>query len=336
MERISRRTFLKRMGYATIAFQIGGGLAWANKRINITFSTMFPTSYYWVPVTQRFIKRVEERTNGEVKFAFYHSKQLFGGKEEVPALQRGEIDMCIPNANYHAGTVKGSDVGALPFLWKDVDDAWKSLKAGLWEQGLNQKWEKINILILAQSPGGFYHFGTKKRPILKPQDLKGMTIAISSTVHAKMVEELRGAPSFMSSGELYTALQRGAIDGILRPFLTYTGRKLHEVLDHLTITNAGNYTILMAANKNSWAKIPKGIQKVLRQCAWEWAEDGYKATLESDAKAIDLLKSRGMKIHSLDEATFGEFKASIKKVYDWWIGQVPDGKKLIDFIEAHH
>jgi len=335
MERISRRRFLKQMGFATLAFQMGGRV-WARPKINITFSTMFPTSYYWVPITQKFIRKVEERTNGEVKFAFYHSKQLFGGKEEVPALQRGDIDMCIPNANYHSGTIKGSDVGALPFLWKDVHDAWHCLKAGLWDQGLNQKWLKINIVILAQSPGGFYHFGTKKRAILKPADLKGMTIATSSTAHAKMVEELGGSPSFMSSGELYTALQRGTIDGILRPFLTYTGRKLYEVLDHLTITNAGNYTILMTINKNTWQRIPKDIQKVFRECAWEWAEDGYKATLESDAKAIETLKKHGMKIHTISDQVFQEFKKSIKKVYDWWLSKNPDGKKYIEFIETRH
>jgi len=288
MERISRRRFLKQMGFATLAFQMGGRV-WARPKINITFSTMFPTSYYWVPITQKFIKKVEERTNGEVKFAFYHSKQLFGGKEEVPALQRGDIDMCIPNANYHSGTIKGSDVGALPFLWKDVHDAWHCLKAGLWDQGLNQKWLKINIVILAQSPGGFYHFGTKKRAILKPADLKGMTIATSSTAHAN-----------------------------------------YEVLDHLTITNAGNYTILMTINKNTWQRIPKDIQKVFRECAWEWAEDGYKATLESDAKAIETLKKHGMKIHTISDQVFQEFKKSIKKVYDWWLSKNPDGKKYIE------
>jgi len=43
-----------------------------------------------------------------------------------------------------------------------------------------------------------------------------------------------------------------------------------------------------------------------------------------------------MEINRLDDKTFNEFKKRLSPVYEWWLEQVPDGKKYIDFIEKNH
>jgi hypothetical protein len=72
----------------------------ADKPIEIVFSTYMPTSYpYLVQPLQDFIKNVEAEVGGRVKFKFYHSGQLYKGKEEFGALERGDIDMAAPNGD---------------------------------------------------------------------------------------------------------------------------------------------------------------------------------------------------------------------------------------------
>ena len=68
-----------------------------SKTIDITFSTYMPTSYeyLWLPM-KHFAENVEKQTNGQVKFKLYHSGQLYKGKEEFAALERGDIDMTSP------------------------------------------------------------------------------------------------------------------------------------------------------------------------------------------------------------------------------------------------
>jgi len=340
MKSSSRREFLKKgaiAGSAAVFSTLTGIniLHAKNRQIKLTFSTMFPPSYFWVPVAKRWVKYIENETGGEVKINFFHSGQLFKAKAELPALERGEIDISIPNANYQSGSIPGSDVGALPFLIKDEQSAWKIVKAGLWKQGLNQKWMKKNIKVLAQAPAGLYQFGNSRHPVKSPEDVKGLIWAVSSKAHAKAVEVLGGSPTFMSSSRLYTALKRKTIDGCLRPYLTYSGRKLFEVMKYLSITNAGNYTIVFAMNNKKFASLPKDIKKLFEKSAWNWAKWSEDEVMKTKRNSLALFKQKGMKIERLNTKVLSEFKSKMHPVYDWWLSKVPDGRRYIDFIEEH-
>ncbi len=334
----SRREFLKKgtiVGSAALFSSLAGVniLHAKNKKIELTFSTMFPPSYFWVPVSRRWVKYIENETNGEVKINFFHSGQLFRAKAELPALERGEIDISIPNANYQSGSIPGSDIGALPFLIKSEESAWKIIKAGLWDQGLNQKWMKKDIKVLAQAPAGLYQFGNLRHPVKSPEDVKGLIWAVSSKAHAKAVEILGGSPTFMSSSRLYTALQRKTIDGCLRPYLTYEGRKLYEVMKYLSITNAGNYTIVFAINDKRFKSLPSDIRKLFKKSAWLWAQWAEDEVMRTKRNSLALFEQKGMKIERLDEKVLAQFKSKMSPVYDWWLSKVPNGRKYIDFIE---
>ena len=89
----------------------------ADTPIEIVFSTYMPTSYpYLVQPLQDFIKNVEAETGGRVKFKFYHSGQLYKGKEEFGALERGDIDMAAPTDLYHTGIVSELGISNLPLV----------------------------------------------------------------------------------------------------------------------------------------------------------------------------------------------------------------------------
>ena len=340
-KKVTRRDFLKKSvvtgSAAVIGSQFGFNILSAkSKPIELTFSTMFPTSYFWTPIAQKWCKYVEKESNGEIKFKFFHSGQLFKAKAELPALQRGEIDISIPNANYQSGTIPGSDVGALPFLLKNEDDAWHIIKKGLWKQGLADKWLKKRIKILAETPAGMYQFGNIRHEVKAPEDIKGLIWAVSSKAHAKAVEELGGSPTFMSSSRLYTAFQRKTIDGTLRPYLTYSGRKLYEVVHYLTVANVGNYTILLCMNNRRFNSLPMDAKKLIQASSEKWAEWSFAGVKETVRKSLKLFKKEGMKIYKLNDKEFNNFKNRLSSVYEWWLKQVPDGKKYIDFIEKNH
>ncbi len=338
VKKITRRKFIKTSvltGGAILSSQLGFNILSAKSKITLTFSTMFPMTYFWATVAQKWCKYIEQQSNNEIKIKFFHSGQLFKAKAELPALQRGEIDICIPNANYQSGTIPGSDVGALPFLLRDEDSAWKVIKAGLWDQGLKQKWLKKGIKILAETPGGMYQFGNIRHPVKEPKDVKGLIWAVSSKAHAKAIQVLGGSPTFMSSGRLYTAFQRKTIDGCLRPYLTYSGRKLYEVVKYLTVANVGNYTILLCFNNKRFESLPSDAKKLFISGANKWAEWSFDAVKKTASESLKLFEEKGMKIYKLTDAEFNEFKKKLASVYQWWIEQVPDGKKYIDFIESH-
>jgi len=306
------------------------------KTEKLVFSTMFPSSYtYIVNPGLDFCKKVEARTNGEVKFDIYTSKQLFGGKEEFAAVGRGEIDVGIPHDIYHTGEVPELGITSLPFLFKDVDQSTYMLRTGLKEM-IRPVLEKANNCILLGwvvfDPYNFY----SKKPITSIEDIKGKTWAVSGTTAAKAIELMGGSPTMMSSSELYLALQTKTIDGCVRPLLTGVGRKLYEVADYWTQIDLSPWGDILIVNKDKWDKLTPDVQKIMRQAGHEWEDQSFLLAKEYTQTAVKKLKDGGMNISKLSPEEMNKIRKAVNPLYEWWLEkEVPDGQKYLDFVESH-
>ncbi len=308
-----------------------------DKPIEIVFSTYMPTSYgYLVQPLQEFIATVEKETAGKVKFKFFHSGQLFKGKEEFAALERGEIDMAAPNDLYLTGIVPETGISNLPFLWENPASMQKSLDAGLWTLGINEKFEKHNVKVIGTAAGGPYQIYSKGFLVTGPGDLKGQKWGVSGSTASKAVELLEGSPTTMSSGELYLALQRGTINGCTRPLITGLGRKLYEVVDNISVTNMAYFTCMLAINKEKWDSLPKDVQDVIAAAAKKRDQRQLELLQAFMADAVKQYKDKGVNVHQATPEELAKFKEKMTPVHEWWLTKVTDGKKYIDFVAKNH
>ncbi len=307
------------------------------KSIEIVFSTYMPTSYgYLVQPLTEFIATVEKETAGKVKFNFFHSGQLYKGKEEFAALERGEIDMAAPNDLYLTGIVPETGISNLPFLWETPASMQKSLDAGLWSLGINEKFLKHNVVVLGTAAGGPYQVYSKGFKVTAPEDFKGQKWGVSGSTASKAVELMEGSPTTMSSGELYLALQRGTINGTTRPLITGLGRKLYEVVDNLSVTNMAYFTCMLAINKEKWDSLPKDVQDVITAAAKQRDQRQLELLEAFMADAMKQYKDKKVTVHSATPEELALFKEKMVPVHEWWLTKVTDGKKYLDFVAEHH
>lgn len=308
-----------------------------DKPIEIVFSTYMPTSYpYLVQPLEDFIASVEKETGGKVKFKFFHSGQLYGGKEEFAALERGDIDMAAPNDLYLTGIIPNTGISNLPFLWETPASMQKSLDAGLWDLGINQKFEEHNVKVLGTAAGGPYQIYAKGFNVTLPEDIKGQKWAVSGSTASKAIELMEGSPTTMSSGELYMALQRGTINGTTRPLITGLGRKLYEVVDNLVVTNMAYFTCVLAINKTKWDSLPKDVQDVMIEAGKKRDQQQLTMLETFMEEAVKQYKEKGVNVHVSTPEELAKFKEKMVPVHEWWLTKVPDGKKYIDFISENH
>ena len=308
-----------------------------DKPIEIVFSTYMPTSYpYLVKPLEDFIATVEKETGGKVAFKFFHSGQLYKGKEEFVALERGEIDMCAPNDLYLTGIIPNTGISNLPFLWKTPASMQKSLDAGLWDLGINKKFEEHNVKVLGAAAGGPYQIYSKGFKVTGPDDMKGQKWGVSGSTASKAIELLGGSPTTMGSGELYMALQRGTINGTTRPLITGLGRKLYEVVDNLSVTNMAYFTCVLAINKEKWESLPKEVQDVMIKAGKKRDQQQLTMLEAFMADAVKQYKEKGVNVHIPSPEELSAFQEKMKPVYEWWLTKVPDGQKYIDFVSQNH
>lgn len=314
-----------------------GSVYAADKPIEIVFSTYMPTSYpYLIKPLEDFMAYVEKETGGKVKFKFFHSGQLYKGKEEFAAIERGEIDMCAPNDLYLTGIIPNTGISNLPFLWDTPASMQKSLDAGLWDLGINQKFEEHNVKVLGTAAGGPYQIYSKGFSVSSPEDIKGHKWGVSGSTASKAVELMEGGATTMGSGELYMALQRGTIDGTTRPLITGIGRKLYEVVDNLFVTNMAYFTCVLAINKEKWDSLPEDVQKVMIEAGKKRDQQQLTMLEAFMEEAVALYKEKKVNVHVATPEELALFKKAMIPVHEWWLTKVPDGQKYIDFVAKHH
>ena len=293
------------------------GVAQAEAEYKLTFSTYWPTSYnYLIDPIFSFAEKVKERSNGRVEIEVFHSKQLFGGKEEFGALERGDIDMSAPMDTYNTGSIPELGIASMPFLWPSPRAMQTSLNAGLWDLGVNQAMEARGVKVLNVAAGGPYQLYGKGFEIRKPSDLKGKKIAVSGSAASRAMELVGASPTSMSSGDLYVALQRGTIDATSRPLITGIGRKLYEVLDNITVVNMSYFSTALAINLDTWNKLPADIQAIMQEAANERGQQQLEMLEAYMAEAEGLFEKNNVNYHVASKDELAGFQTAVAPVYD--------------------
>jgi tripartite ATP-independent transporter DctP family solute receptor len=199
----------------------------------------------------------------------------------------------------------------LPYLWKDYDhvhrvldgDVGRDLAAGLERQGL---------IVLAWLDGwGYRNMITTSKPVLQPNDLRGLKIrTIPTPVYLAALRMMGTNPTPMAYGEIYTALQTGVIDGFEQAPAIVVAEKFYEVAKHMTKTRHLFPALVICYSKAQWDRLSPDDQAKLRQAGAIAQEKERALAPVREAEALKTLQERGMTVHEFDASTFAE--AAIK------------------------
>lgn len=210
----------------------------------------------------RFKQIVEERLAGRVKVEVYPSGQLMSDDDSIDALAFGEVQMIAVSLSKLDRLTHKFQVFDLPFLFPGLE-AVEKFQASSSGQSL------LNELADRGFQGlGFWHNGMKQfggpRPMHKPEDANGLKFRImESDVLEAQILQIGGNPQKMAFGEVYQALQTGAVDAQENTWSNIYSSKFYEVQDYLIETNHGYLGYLVAVNTGFWQGLPEDIRKEL-------------------------------------------------------------------------
>jgi tripartite ATP-independent transporter DctP family solute receptor len=203
----------------------------------------------------------------------------------------------------------------LPYLFRDKAHMHRSLDGEIGRELLLST-EDFFIRGLCFYDAGSRSFYTINKPILSPEDLKGMKIRVMKSKTAMdMVKALGGSPTPISWGELYTALQSGVVDGAENnPPSLYTSHHF-EVCKHYSIDEHTSVPDVLIISSHVWNKLSEQEQQWLQQAAddsvpvqREYWEASVKESLEEVQKA-------GVKIYYPDKTLFADLVGPIYESY---------------------
>src|SRR6516165_3895520 len=307
------------------------GAATAQQPIIIKFSHVVSPDAPKGKAALKFKELVEKYTNGRVKVEVYPNSSLYKDKEELEALQLGSVQLLAPSiSKFGPLGVKEFDVFDLPFLMSD-DARARQMTASPMMGEFNKKLEAKGVEPLAYWDNGA-HVYTANKPLIMPDDFKGMKMRIQgSKVLDAATRELGAIPQIMAFSELYQALQTGVVDGEDNVPSNILTQKFYEVQKNLTVSYHGRLTYAFVTNKKFWDGLPADLKEPLGRAVKE-STDFFNATAEKDnADALERIKASGkIEFHYLTDEQKRAWVAKLMPVHKEM--QSRFGKDFIDKI----
>ena len=140
-----------------------------------------------------------------------------------------------------------------------------------------------------------------------------------------MVKSMGGAPVSMSSAELYEALERGTIDGMVSYLGTIVSRGLQDILKYGTRAHFGAYSVDAYANTAWLQDTSSEVQDALHDAGAVYAQEGTDIQFRIyEDDYLPLVEESSLEIIDLDDAQTDAFRDATGSVVDWWKSKVGD------------
>jgi TRAP-type C4-dicarboxylate transport system substrate-binding protein len=117
-----------------------------------------------------------------------------------------------------------------------------------------------------------------KKPVRKMEDFKDLKTRVHSVAIAQLVAGLGGTPLTIAFAEVYTALERGTVDGGFTAATPGYSQKWYEVSKYLIGPITQVVQLPLVINKGIWKKLPPDVQTIFQE----------EASRIIDARAFDL------------------------------------------------
>ena len=155
------------------------------------------------------------------------------------------------------------------------------------------------------------------RPIHTPDDMRGLKFRIPGFgMYTDLYRQIGANPTTMPFGEVFTALQQGAIDGQENPIDVIHSSNLQEVQPYLTLWNYSYDPLILGINKDLFDSLSDEDQELVTRLAGETNEFQIEKNRDREAELIAELKDSGMEVNELSDEEKDAFRAKLSPLYD--------------------
>ncbi|HET7792376.1 MAG TPA: sialic acid TRAP transporter substrate-binding protein SiaP [Rhizobacter sp.] len=273
---------------------------------------------------------IKKRSNGKYAIEVFPASQLGKETEINQGLTLGTVDIIYTGMAFAGRAYPPMSIAAGPFVFRDFAH-WQAFRNG-------PVFRELADGYAAKSGGnhvvGYTYYGlrhmTANKPILKPEDMKGMKLRVPDAPLFTMFPKAVGAnPTPIAFAEVYLALQNGTVDGQENPLPTIDAKKFYEVQKHIMLTGHITESLVTVVSGSTWGKLSEADRKLFSEVLWEASTRATNDIAESEARLVSDFQKRGISVMKVDRAPF---IAAVQKALT--SPEAPWSKELFDKVQA--
>ncbi len=243
----------------------------------------------------RLSERLEKNSNGELTIEFV-GPDVVPPFEAVTATSRGVVDMAHTTPAFYATNLP--EANALHFATGTCE---QYRRAGALDVLDQVHREKTNTAFLGCGGGGAGFVFLTKDPVQNIEYFRGKKIRTTG-LYTPILDALGASPVEIPPAEVYTALERGVMDGVAWPENGIIERKLQEVVKYMVKPTWFEVRLSTLINVDAWNRLPPHLQTVLQNTVLEMEPEADAFFRELTQKEQADLQQQGMTIVTLPPA----------------------------------
>ncbi|WP_295857465.1 TRAP transporter substrate-binding protein [uncultured Oscillibacter sp.] len=272
----------------------------SDPKVTLVYAEVNPADTIVGQTAAHFKERVEELSGGSITIDVQYSGVLGSENDVLDAMLGGSTSIDMSRISAFALNSYGAQKSMLlsiPFTFENRQHFWNFANSDLAAEFLNEPQELgLPLRGIFYGEEGFRHFFTVD-PISGIEDLAGMKLRVSNDpIMNGMVQGLGAAPTVVSFGELYSALQTGVVDGAEQPIANYKSNAFNEVANNLILDGHTLGAIQCVITDNAWAKLTPAQQEVIMQAGRDTQEFNAGLSESAENMVLDELKAAGCNV----------------------------------------
>eukprot|EP01022_Parablepharisma_sp_SALTPOND_P012862 TRINITY_DN16719_c0_g1_i1.p2 TRINITY_DN16719_c0_g1~~TRINITY_DN16719_c0_g1_i1.p2 ORF type:complete len:401 (+),score=94.26 TRINITY_DN16719_c0_g1_i1:951-2153(+) len=300
------------------------------KKVSMDLYCYVSRSHSFTKAMIKFAERVKQESKGEINIRVLGVDEItFKGNEFLRLMRDGAVDMVQMLPSYVAGDcplLVGPD---LPFLNSKRDYRVSLAMYDALGDIAQKELARWNCVVLSRwtypEQDVWFRSIVPDIPAWKGKKIRTYGPDLTAAMNA-----IGAAGVTMAAGEVYTALQRGVLDGAYTAPVTLLTMHWYEVCKQGWRVQAAYPVDHLLISKNKWSQLDQGQKDLLLKNAKLLAEKCQSFSTSGLNKQLAELEKHGVNIRPVSAAEFNQLSEMAKKAWYNWANRVPNGKQALE------
>ena len=262
-----------------------------------------------------WLKAIEQRTNGRIKFNRFWGGTLLKGGNMYEGTVGGIANVGLGVFEYTPGRFPLWEAMALPLGFSSAVEA----NRVQWEVYKKFRPKEVSSAkvcsLFCTSPASMW----SKVPIRTLEDMKGLQIRATGFT-SKIVKALGGTPVGAPQNEVYEMLAKNIVVGSCASLNVLKSWKQADVTNYVTLKSVFYVSpFFLIMNWSTWNSLPEDIKKIIDDYSDEFNKIAGEIWDTHDEGGLKYAKEKGLEIITLSPEELSRWKKAVRPLLDDYV-----------------
>ena len=279
----------------------------------------------------KFKDIIAKSSKGKIKVEIYAGDMTGDEVEAAEMTRAGNLDIAWVSTGSLSAFVKDLMLLDMPFLFRDTNHVNKVLNGPVGEEIL-KKFDGTKLKAIAFAEDGWREITNNKRPIKTLADLKGIKLrTMMNDMNADMYKALGAIPTPIPSGEIYSSIQTGLVNGQDNGVYVANSVGYIAIQPYVCMIQHFYSSGLVLVSEKLWNKLNEEEKKLIKDAAREAGQYQRNWFWMTETDLAKKLASEGKVTLTYPKDRDAWVKA-VETVYKKYFVEYPHWKPIVDKI----